>query len=249
MKKLIFALAALLTAAIGLQAENVFYKVGPFYKLSVRGDVDIVYRVNPDSTGMARYDDADFTEEPFNLSINKGKLNVRRPTDATGNRPVLYLWSDFLMEATNEGVGEMSINLGAAAPEFSATLIGNGKIMVDNLDVTIANAAVKTGNGSIVLSGRTPEAYFAMIGAGVIQADNLEADLVDCKVIGTGTIGCNPVESLTVHGIGTTKIYYKGNPTVKKSGGAKLFMMESEEPVEVENSEDSEESDETVVDE
>jgi hypothetical protein len=249
MKKLIFALATLLTTAIGVQAENVFYKVGPFHKLSVRGDVDIVYRVNPDSTGMARYDDADFPEEPFNLSINKGKLNVRRSPDATGKRPVLYLWSDFLMEATNEGVGEMSIALGASAPEFSATMIGNGKIMVDNLNVTVLNAAVKTGNGSIVMSGKCPEAYLSMIGAGIIQADNLDAELVDCKVIGTGTIGCNPLETLKIHGIGTTKIYYKGTPTISKSGGAKLFSMETEQRVEVVETEETEESDETIVDE
>lgn len=230
MKKVFFALAAICALAFGVRAENMYYNVGPFYKISVRGDVDVVYRCNPDSTGMARYDNALFPEEPFKISIEKGKLEVRRSPEATGPRPVLFVWSDFLMEVTNEGLGEMLVEPGAIVPEFSATLIGNGKIVVEHLDATDASATVNTGNGTIVMSGRCKKANFNMIGAGVIQADNLDAVKVDCKVIGTGSIGCWPMESLNVHGIGTTKVYYKGDPAVKKNGGARLYpMVEVEE--------------------
>lgn len=229
MKRLFFAVVAVISAALGLRAENVYYNVGPFCRLSVRGDVDVVYRCNPDSTGMARYDDAAFPEEPFELSIKKGKLDVRRPADATGERPVLFVWSDFLMEATNEGLGEMTLSLGASVPEFSATLIGNGKIVVDNIRATEVSGAVNTGNGTVVMSGECKEASFSMVGAGLIQADHLDAEKVSCRALGTGTIGCWPSETLSVQGIGTAKIYYKGEPQIKKTGAARLFPMMEED--------------------
>ena len=48
-----------------------------------------------------------------------------------------------------------------------------------------------------------------------------------CNVLGTGSIGCAPEESLDVRGIGTTKVYYSGSPAIKKVGGARLAQMET----------------------
>lgn len=228
MKLKIFLIATMAAAVLTAFAENVFYSPGPFYKVSVRGDVDVVYRCNPDSTGMARYDNTGFTEEPFEISIRKGKLDIRRPSDAVGARPVIYIWSDFLMEATNEGKGAMSLDLTAAVPEFKASLVGNGSISVDNIKATDVSASVATGNGTISLSGKCTAANYNVVGAGTVQADNLEAREVDCKVAGTGTIGCWALESINVQGLGSSKIYYKGEPKIKKTGGAKLFPMVEE---------------------
>ena len=62
----------------------------------------------------------------------------------------------------------------------------------------------------------------------MIQADGLEAQSVKCSVLGTGSIGCWAVDNLDVRGIGTTKIYYRGEPKVKKVGGARLLPIYEE---------------------
>lgn len=64
-----------------------------------------------------------------------------------------------------------------------------------------------------------------MVGTGTISADRLEADVVQCKILGSGSIGCWPLQKLNVRGIGSTKVYYKGDPQVKKSGGGKLYPL------------------------
>ncbi|MDE5645853.1 MAG: hypothetical protein K2I45_09485, partial [Muribaculaceae bacterium] len=45
--------------------------------------------------------------------------------------------------------------------------------------------------------------------------------------LGTGSIGCWPERALDVRGIGTTKIYYRGDPRIKKVGGARLWQIKA----------------------
>ena len=86
-------------------------------------------------------------------------------------------------------------------------------------------ASLATGNGTIVITGSAAEAKYVMVGTGTIQADLLCADVVKCTVVGSGAIGCWPTESISVKGLGSTKVYYRGDPVVKKGPGLKLFRI------------------------
>lgn len=231
MKKLILGFICALAAIAGagyVSAENTYYKVGPFDKLSVRGNINVVYSCVPDSSGYARYDDAGCPEEPFELSTSKGKLFVKwaKEESRPAVMPTLYVYSDYLTAVENEGDSTLNVKLSARVPTFSAKLIGNGRVIVDNVNATNVKASIPTGNGSIILDGRCSKADFNIVGAGTIQADGLYAEKVNCKGLGTGTIGCWPEESLDVRGIGTTKIYYKGAPELKVVGGAKAIRLD-----------------------
>ena len=113
-------------------------------------------------------------------------------------------------------------------PTFYAKLIGNGKIVANEVKANEVEANFVTGNGEIIIGGSCKLAKYKMVGAGTIQADEMKADAVQCKVMGAGNIGCWPVDKLDVRGIGSTKIYYKGSPEVKKVGGGKLFPLSEE---------------------
>ena len=106
--------------------------------------------------------------------------------------------------------------------------MGNGSLIAENIRATKVGASIKSGNGTITVSGNCEQANFNMLGNGTIQADRLEAVLVNCKMLGQGSIGCWPTEELKVRGIGNTKIYYKGSPKLDKKGGGKLFPLESD---------------------
>lgn len=230
--KYVFIIAALLYAAMTVTAESVQHKdyainVGQFDKLKIDDNVDVVYRNLPDSTGYVAYRGEEEFADAFILTPNNGSLRIQVNTEDV-NRPglpTLYVYSDFLTSVTTCSIRHVAIESVAPSPEFKITLIGNGSISADNVKANKVLAKIATGNGNITISGKTPEATFSMVGTGTIQADRLEANIVNCKIIGAGTIGCSPIDKLNVRGIGSTKIYYTGDPDIRKAGGGKLFQI------------------------
>lgn len=228
--KRIILLAALSIAGASLSARPIIYKVGPFDQLSLTGNIDIIYSSLPDSIGMAAYDSSEDYSEAIEITNNKGHLNIKeKPGHDMGKMPKIRVYSDYLSKVNNEGNAEITVNLSAATPTFSASLVGNGCIICDGIKATDVSASITTGNGTIVLRGKCTDANFKLTGTGVIQADDLEARNVKCFALGTGTIGCHPSEKLDVRGVGSTKIYYLGDPEIKKVGGAKLIRMTAPE--------------------
>lgn len=231
MKKYIAALMACAAFALPAMADVYEYEPGPFDRIVVRADVDIVYRNVPDSVGYIRYESARDFSNKLDVSCNKGKLTIldKMTDEDYGKLPTLYMYSDYLLSVSYEGTGTVDVEMVSATPTFSAKLTGNGKIVCSDINSTEFSANIVTGNGSIVARGKCTKAKFSLTGAGLIQADELVADDVKCSVMGTGSIGCRPLDNLDVRGIGTTKIYYYGNPTVKKMGGARLEKMAEEQ--------------------
>lgn len=203
-------------------------ETGQFEKIKVNGNLNVVYKNLPDSTGYARFEAPEGSEGIFALSSKgDGVIRVEPEDDKWGSNdlPVLCLYSDFLSAV--ESYSDRTVEIVSMAPcaSFSVSLIGNGTINVNDLKCNNVTASITTGNGTIFLSGKCVNANLRMVGAGLISADQLEAETVKCRILGTGSIGCWPLESLNVTGLGTTKIYYKGRPSVKKTGGGKLFEL------------------------
>jgi hypothetical protein len=224
-------IAAILMAlvAIAAQGREITYEVGPFDKLSQMGDVNVVYRSVPDSVGIVRYEsDTDFSDA-LEISNNKGKLTIKELSGhGLGQVPTIHVYSDYISQVRSEGNSTVIAELSASTPTLSVRLVGNGRIVCENVSSPEVKASISTGNGDIVLRGKCTQASFDLAGTGVIQADGLEAQSVKCTVLGTGSIGCWAVDNLDVRGIGTTKIYYRGEPKVKKVGGARLSPIYEE---------------------
>lgn len=229
MAKVAMLLSCLMTLT-GMEAKTFTVNVGQFQKLKVNGNLEVVYRNLPDSTGFARYDSS-VNEEIFTFSTKgDGQLKIE-PSEAfwgKDNLPVVYVYSDFLTNL--ESYSEKKVEVESLSPSatFSVNLVGNGIVNVENVKSNQVSAAITTGNGTIFISGSCQNANFRMVGAGMISADRLKADNVKCRILGTGTIGCWPIEKLNVSGLGSTKIYYKGNPFIKKTGGGKLYELPEE---------------------
>lgn len=232
--RILYAAIAVLSGCIGAQevkADTYTVDVGQFEKLKINGNLSVIYKNLPDSTGLARYSTTEYDRDVFQFSTKgDGMLKVEPTDDKWGLRdlPVLYLYSDFLSSVESYSEREVTISSLAPCASFNVNQIGNGSITIDNLKCNNVTAAISTGNGSIYISGSCINANFRMVGAGLISADRLKADNVKCRILGTGSIGCWASENLNVTGLGSTKIYYKGNPTVKKTGGGKLFDLPEE---------------------
>lgn len=235
MKRITTILSALLPcmllciASAKADVNTYTVKVDEFSKIKVLNDIEVRYVCNPDSAGYAVFTCEDRFADAFLFNNKGGTLKLSVNTDYThlsDQLPVVTLYSTFLTSAENQSKYTLSIVEVAPCPELSFKQVGNGSITADDIRATKVKARIATGNGIITLSGEADNATYEMVGTGRIIADALRADNVTCTVFGTGSIGCWPIDKLTVKGMGSTTVYYKGTPnTIKKSGIAKIEPM------------------------
>ena len=219
---------AVLAGALQLSAKEFTLPVGQFSKVAVDDNVNVVYIGGDGSPSRVRYEGDQKYAKAFIITHKGDKLRLQVDTGFVDDPqlPTLYIYSDFLEQASNSSDATLNIEAAAPCSEISFTVMGNGTIVADNIRATKVSASIKSGNGTIAISGHCQNANYMMLGNGTIQADRLEATEVNCKMLGNGSIGCWPVNELKMRGIGSTKVYYKGNPEIDKKGGGKLFQLE-----------------------
>ena len=219
-------------ASAGAATGSQKYKldVGRFDKINVVENLNVVFRSNPDSIGMVAFRGNEKVANALLFSNNNGtlKIQIDNPEDESLDFPVIYVYSDFLTSATSSSEGIVRIEGNLAVPKFSAKLIGNGSLTITGINANTVDASLMTGNGTMVLQGKATKANFRVVGTGLINADALETETVKCNFMGGGTLGCWPIKTLDTRGIGTTRIYYKGTPQIKKVGGGKIYPLTSD---------------------
>lgn len=222
-----YAAKASAQAEKSIKSHTYTIDVGQFDHVNLTDRADVIYRCVPDSTGLAVFKCEEDMSHAFIFTNNDGKLHIQVATEDVNDRdlPTLHIYSDFVTNLENSSDGTLTAYIGATVPSLSIKLIGNGKILCNNINATKVSAQITTGNGDIILNGKCRKADLKMLGTGLIQADNLKAEEVNCKILGSGSIGCYASSNLDVRGIGSTKIYYKGEPKIKKVGGGKLFPL------------------------
>ncbi|MBD5314012.1 MAG: hypothetical protein HDS06_07325 [Bacteroides sp.] len=231
MKLKAFFSLMLLFGFIGVQAADLVkyeLNVGEFHELKVTDGLNVVYSCNPDSAGLAVFTSPSSQASAFIFNNNKGKLSMKISTENVGvtNLPVVTVYSTYLTKIENAGDSLVKVVNVANGPKFTAKLIGNGRMSVQGVKATEVTAALSTGNGTLVINGECEHVNFNFTGTGVIQADGLEAQAASVKAGGTGSIGLWAVKTLSVMGMGSTKLYYKGNPEIKnRSVGIKTFPL------------------------
>lgn len=236
MRKLLLLITVCICSVLtGIASDEMYdyeLNLGNFSKLRVVNAVNVIYQASTDSAGRAVFRAPKSMADFFIVSNNNGTLKVETLPYASDQTdlPTLYVYSEFLAEAKNESDSTLTIRSVMPCPRFKAVQVGNGRLIVDDIKATDVEGFLNTGNGTIVLNGQCTNAKFRMVGTGLIQADNLVSDNVECGLLGGGAIGCWPRFDMKVRGIGSTKIYYKGNPQINKKGGGKLYRLETYEP-------------------
>ena len=224
----LLSLIAIFTAS----AEKFESKVGEFTNLQLDDKINVVYSNNPDSVGYARFEaPAEMADKVLFSSNNKGRLRIQVATEAVGDKrlPVVYVYSSFLKIAENTSDSVLRIATIAPTAEFQIVNSGNGKIVVNGVEANKVKAEILTGKGLIIVSGKCTEASLKVIGTGEIQADKLLTQTAGCTLLGTGCIGCNASDKISIKGSGTGKVYYVGNPAEIKThalGSIKAIRMD-----------------------
>lgn len=213
----------LLFAIIGIwcgvvSAERYEVKVGDFSALKVMSSVNVDYVCSADSAGMASFTADPSMASVIGFTLAGDELRVAFTTDdlPTGPLPRVTVYSTFLTKVTNTSDSIVRVVSDLKCPTFSATQQGNGSVVVRNINAGKVDGRLLTGKGQVVLYGTTDKANYTMVGAGLIQADGLQAKEVNIKATGTGQIGCWVTDALIVKGLGSTTVYYRGNPSITK---------------------------------
>ena len=234
-RRVLISLAWLLATgfAMSAQVQHFCVKVGHFTRLAVTDDINVNYRCNADSAGLVVFD---ATQEVANAMIfslsNNGRLTIQVDDafERQGNLPTLTIYSSSLDEAENAGDSILRISDLPAMKAFKVRLVDNGKVIARSIKASQLELQILSGKGKIIADGACDDLTLKLLGTGEIQADDVTATNVTCRIIGTGSIGCNVQGGLLkVSGSGTGKVYYKGKPskiTVHKLGTIKAIPIE-----------------------
>lgn len=222
LKKLFVVLCLTFCLTLAAQSKRYELKVNDFNRINLLSGVNVNYYQSQDSAGCVVFEAAPSVADCLMFENAKGTLKIQTKFDdeaaTTGPRtglPTVTVYSSYLAEAKNSADSTLRVLTMLEVPEFKATLVGNGFIIVRDIDCTRFSASIKTGNGTIIASGKCDDASLSNTGKGTIQADALQSRQASCKFFGPGTTGVWATEKLTVKGTLGGKLFYKGNPVVK----------------------------------
>lgn len=208
--------------------KNYSFDMKQFSTLCVQDNVNVIYNCSTDSVAHIEYTSLPDFEDAFIFTNNNGTLKIQVTTEDVGkpDLPTLYISSNHLLKVENYSDFNIRVESLSPCDSFTASLVGNGSISVNDIKARYCKAVITTGMGTILLNGKSDEALLKLTGTGTIQADRLKCRDVTCKILGGGQITAFATGKLTTRGIGSTKIYYRGHPEINKKGGGKLFQID-----------------------
>ena len=227
-------LFSFIAAASSLMAQKSLYKldVGDFSELKVNDGINVEYNCSTDSAGWAYFECDPATAQILMFTNKKNSLVIQIDSQGApvGELPTLRVYSMTLQKVENSGDSLVRIGRMVPVREFKASVVGNGSLVIDNVQTHKADFAIRTGNGHLVANGSTREANLRNVGTGKLEASGLKAEQTKCNILGTGPIDCNASASLTVTGAGSGKVYYGGTPQkiTNRSIGVKAISVESD---------------------
>ena len=200
-------------------------KIGDFTELKVLDGLNIDYSSSADSAGYAVFTCAPSVASSFIFDRNNTKLTVRISADnpPTGPLPTVKLYSKYLIKAENNSDSTLRVMSVSMGPKFEGIVEGNGTLVARDSQANEIKLRLRLGHGQLVASGVCDKLSVKFVGTGVIQADALKAQNVSINCSGTGSVGVWAVDKMSIFGMGSTAIYYKGHPEIKnRSVGPKL---------------------------
>lgn len=222
MKKTFVILFLILAGVAHSRASEVktySLNVRDFTELQVVDYLNVVHKCNSDSAGLAVFTCADNIVPAILFTNKNNKLKIEWNMDSdipVSCAPLITVYSNYIQSVENCGEGLIEVISPAPGALFKARVIGNGSIVATDIHATQTEGNLDTGKGEITLQGLTRVAKLKNIGKGNINAENLSSEQCTVTILGTGPVECNVSGELNVKGMGSGKVYVRGNPVIKK---------------------------------
>ncbi len=212
MKKYIYCIVCAFVSAICVSGEEpADYKleVMDFTELKVTDNINVDYHCSADSAGWAYFTCDPSISSMLLFSNNKSCLHIQVATDGMMpvGLPTIHVYSHSLTKAENASDSTMRIMSDIPVKNFSGKVIGNGTLIVNNVEASVFEASIATGKGHIVLNNcKSQRAKLSNVGTGPIEAGGLVANDVKAILFGTGDVDCTVTGTLSVFGAGSGKV-------------------------------------------
>ncbi len=224
---------SLLAALSAHASEPADYKleVQDFTELKVTDNINVDYHCSADSAGWAYFTCPPEKASMLLFSNNKSCLHIQVAADTLPvvGLPTLHVYSSSLEKVENASDSTVRVLSNVPVVKFKGNVIGNGTLVINNIEAGTVEAGINTGKGHVVLiGGKTKSAKLSNVGTGPIEAGGLKARKVKVILLGTGDVDCTATEELSVYGAGSGKVYYSGSPEKVKnrSLGVKAFPVD-----------------------
>lgn len=234
MKKLILAvLLGLTITAAKAQLSSQKLEVGEFMELSVSGPLNVDYVYNPDSAGIVIVTGVPERLAWVEAQVKKKelKLKLQQPDSLkympAGPKPFVKVYSSFLTSVENKGDSTVRVHTTVNVPEFTAKVVGNGRVAVHDIQANEVKISQTLGSGAVRVAGNCKELSISMLGkGGMVEAEALECTKCSITMGGKGNIGVWAKDQLSVFGLGSGTVYFIGQPKIKNSSvGVSLQPM------------------------
>lgn len=227
MKKVfLFLILSFLTLTLRAETLGDYrLNIGDFTELKVLDGINVDYVCSPDSAGFAVFRCGPSVASSLIFDRNNTRLTMRISTEnpPSGPLPTVRIYSRYLIKAENNSDSTLRVLSVAQGPKFEGIVEGNGTLVVRSVTANEVKLTLRLGHGQIVAAGECDKLNVKFVGTGVIQADDLKAQTVSVRCSGTGSVGVWALSNLSVFGMGSTSIYYKGDPEIKnRSVGPKI---------------------------
>lgn len=235
MKKIAFSFLSAIATALCVSAatpQTYTMDVKDFGELQVVDPINVIHRCNPDSAGMAVFTTTPDVVSHIIFNNNKNKLKIQINSDETriDTTPLITVYSSFINSVENSGDSTLIVDNPTPGATFKARIVGNGTLVIRNIHSTKVEGKLDTGKGHLVMTGVARTAELRNVGTGRIEAGGLKAENGSVTILGTGPVDMQVSSDLSVKGMGTGKVYLKGNPKVKNRslGSIKVINLDEE---------------------
>ena len=211
------AVATLFTASAQETSRKYIVEVGDFVRLKITDGLNVTYRCNADSAGLAVFTATQSEASSLIFKNNKSTLTMQMVTEyaiTDSTLPHITVYSSAIEELENKADSTLLVENVETPGKIRLKLSDNGRIIAIGISATEVEAKIFTGKGMISVSGKCDKASLKCTGTGMIDANGLIATDVNCRIIGTGSIYCLVNGgSLTTRGSGPGKVYFTGTPS------------------------------------
>ncbi|MDO4319285.1 MAG: DUF2807 domain-containing protein [Bacteroidales bacterium] len=218
-------------AAVAGEPATYRLEVQDFKELKVTDAINVDYVCSPDSAGWVEFECEPEMASSLLLTNNKSCLHIQVATEMLDGRslPTVRVYSSSLTKVENLADSTVRVLSNVPVTSFKARIVGNGTLVVRDVEAISVDAGIATGKGHLVISnGKAAKAKLSNVGTGPLEAGGMAVDRLKVMALGTGPVDCWALETLSLYGAGSCTVYYRGQPEkiTNRSIGVKLVHVD-----------------------
>lgn len=223
-----FCAAAFVAAKADISGHKL--NVHDFTELVVVDGINVDYYCNADSAGWAVFSCEPDMASHILFTIKNDRLTIRTDADEhpIDGVPRVCVYSTSLTKVENSGDSTLHVHKTVPVSSFKAKQIGNGNLIIDDIEADRLDAGITTGKGILKINGKAQKATITNVSTGTIDASALEVGDLKCVLFGTGNIEVKPMGNMRIYGTGPGSVIYHKQPAKvsNRSIGVKVHALE-----------------------